>query len=120
MNKNSSKKESRYIKLVKTMLNILSKARVPLYMHRKSNHIYTVWQHIILLALKQYECKSYRRFVEWFNDAYNLRMYLHLNRIPHYTTLQKFASRIDGTLLYRIASSFITDKIRKGGGYSLL
>lgn len=52
--------------------------------------------------------------------TYNLRMYLHLNRIPHYTTLQKFASRIDGTLLYMIASSFIIDKIRKGGGYSLL
>ena len=32
-------------------------------------------------------------------------MYLQL--VPHYTTLQKFAARIDGNILYRIFSSFI-------------
>ncbi len=107
-------KESRYIKLAKTMLNVLIRARVPLYMHRKSNHIYTVWQHLILLALRQYECKSYRRFVEWLHEAYYLRIFLQLDNIPHYTTLQKFAARMSGTLLYRIISSFIMlTKIRK-------
>ena len=65
-------KESRYVKLAKTMLNVLMRARVPLYMHRKSNHIYTVWQHLILLAFRQYEGKSYRRFVEWLHEAYYL------------------------------------------------
>ena len=100
-------KESRYVKLARTMLNVLMRARVPLYMHRKSNHIYTVWQHIILLALRQYEGKSYRRFVEWLHEAYYLRMFLQLHRVPHYTTLQKFAERMNGTLLYRIVSSFI-------------
>ncbi len=107
-------KESRYVKLVKTMLNVLMRARVPLYMHRKSNHIYTVWQHLILLALRQYEGKSYRRFVEWLHEAYYLRAYLQLDSVPHYTTLQKFAARVNGTLLYRIVSSFILlTKIRK-------
>ena len=34
--------------------------------------------------------------------------------IPHYTTLQKFASMMNGTLLYRIISSFILlTKVRK-------
>ncbi len=33
--------------------------------------------------------------------------------VPHYTTLQKFAARIDGNILYRIISSFILTKIRK-------
>ncbi len=96
-------KESRYIKLAKTMLNVLMRARVPLYMHRKSNHIYTVWQHLILLALRQYEGKSYRRFVEWLREAYYLRIFLQLSKIPHYTTLQKFAARMNGTTLYRIS-----------------
>ena len=106
--------ESRYVKLAKTMLNVLMRARVPLYMHRKSNHLYTVWQHLILLALRQYEGKSYRRFVDWLHEAYYLRMFLQLSKIPHYTTLQKFASRINGTLLYRIIASFILfTKIRK-------
>jgi len=62
-------KESRYVKLAKTMLNVLMKTRVPLYMHRKSNHIYTVWQHLILLAFRQYEGKNYRRFVEWLHEG---------------------------------------------------
>lgn len=107
-------KESKYVKLAKTMLNVLMRARVPLYMHRKSNHIYTVWQHLILLALRQYECKSYRRFVEWLHEAYYLRMFLQLDKVPHYTTLQKFAARMNGTLLYRIVASFILlTRIRK-------
>ncbi len=39
-------------------------------------------------------------------------MYLQL--VPHYTTLQKFAARIDGNIPYRIISSFILfTKIRK-------
>jgi hypothetical protein len=46
-------------------------------------------------------------FVEWLIEAYYLRMFLQLSHIPHYTTLQKFAARINGTLLERIISSFI-------------
>ena len=34
-------------------------------------------------------------------------MFLQLSHIPHYTTLQKFAARINGTILAKIISSFI-------------
>ena len=67
-------------------------------------HIFTVWQHIVLLlVIRQYEAKSYRLFVDWLVEAYYLRM----NRSPHFTTLQKFTERISGTLLGKIISSFI-------------
>ena len=46
-------------------------------------------------------------FVEWLVEAYYLRMFLQLSHVPHYTTLQKFSSRINGTLLEKIISSFI-------------
>src|SRR6476620_955946 len=46
-------------------------------------------------------------FAEWLFEAYYLRMFLQLSHIPHYTTLQKFSSRINGTLLERIISSFV-------------
>ena len=46
-------------------------------------------------------------FVEWLVEAYYLRMFLQLSHIPNYTTLQKFSSRINGTLLEQIISSFI-------------
>lgn len=89
------------------MLSILKNARMPLFLHRKSNHIFTVWQHLVLLTIRQYEGKSYRMFTEWLVEAYYLRMFLNLSRIPHFTTLQKFTDRITGTILERIISSFI-------------
>ena len=89
------------------MLCILKNARMPLFLHRKSNHIFTVWQHLVMLTIRQYEGKSYRMFTEWLVEAYYLRMFLKLSRIPHFTTLQKFTDRITGTILERIISSFI-------------
>ena len=60
-----------------------------------------------MLTVRQYEGKSYRMFAEWLFEAYYLRIFLQLSHIPHYTTLQKFSSRINGTLLEKIISSFI-------------
>jgi hypothetical protein len=89
------------------MLHVLRNARIPKFLHRKSNHIFTVWQHMVLLVIRQYERKSYRLFSEWLIEAYYLRMFLQLSHVPHFTTLQKFTERINGTLLERIISSFI-------------
>ena len=46
-------------------------------------------------------------FVEWLVEAYYLRLFLQLSRIPHYTTLQKFSDRINIMMLGKIVSSFI-------------
>ena len=56
-------KESRYVRLARTIFCILKYARIPLFCHRKSNHIFTVWQHLSLLTIRQYEGKSYRMHV---------------------------------------------------------
>lgn len=90
------------------MLRILKHSRIPLFFHKKSNHMFTVWQHVVLLAIRQYEGKSYRSFVEWLLEAHYLRLFLQLSKIPHFSTLQKFAGRITGTVLERIIASFIT------------
>jgi Transposase DDE domain len=101
-------KESRYVRLANTMYHVLRNSRIPLFLHRKSNHVFTVWQNIVLVAIRQYEGKSYRRmFVEWLIEAHYLRLFLQLSRIPHFTTLQKFADRINSSLLGKIISSFI-------------
>ena len=73
----------------------------------RSNHVFTMWQHLILLTIRQYEGKSYRMFVEWLIEAHYLRLFLGLSRIPHFTTLQKFTDRINSSLRERIISSFI-------------
>jgi len=100
-------KESRYVGMAKTMLRVLKHSRIPLFFRRKSNHLFTVWQHVVLLTFRQYEGKSYRMFTEWLVEAHYLRMFLQLSKIPHFTTLQKFTDRITGTMLERIIASFI-------------
>ncbi len=101
-------KETRYVKLAKSLFHTLvHSTRIPLYLHRKSNHVFTVWQHITLLVIRQYENKSYRRFTDWLEETYYLQMFLQLSRIPHYTTLQKFTERIQNSLLEKVLQSFI-------------
>ena len=46
-------------------------------------------------------------FTDWLIEAYYLRLFLQLSRIPHYTTLQKFTDRINIMILGKIISSFI-------------
>ncbi|HXG06147.1 MAG TPA: hypothetical protein VNI77_02340 [Nitrososphaera sp.] len=100
-------KESRYVRMDRTMLRVLKHARIPLFFHRKSNHIFTVWQHVVLLAIRQYDGKSYRMFTDWIVEAHHLRMFLQLSKISHFTALQKFSVRIKGTVLERAIASFI-------------
>src|SRR5438067_7314956 len=60
-----------------------------------------------IIVIRQYEGKSYRMFVDWLVEVYYLRTFRRLSHIPHFTTLQKFTERINGTLLENIISSFI-------------
>jgi hypothetical protein len=53
---------------------------------------------MVLLAIRQYERKSYRVFVEWLVEAYYLN-FSPISHILHFTILQKFTERISGTLL---------------------
>jgi len=76
--------------------------------------MYTVWQHLILLVLRQYERKSYRRFVEFLQESFGVIQFLGLSKIPHYTTIQKAAARLTHGLLLKILESFVLQsKIRK-------
>ena len=100
-------KQSKYVRLAKQLFRILKHCRIPQYLHKKSNHMFTVWQHIVLVTIRQYECKSYRMFTDWLVEAYYLRLFLQLSKIPHYTTLQKFTDRINFMILSKIISSCI-------------
>ena len=104
-------KESKYIRSANTIYPVLRNSRIPImFLHPKSNHVFSVWQHkIFLLTIRQYESNSFRMFVVecLFEEAYYLRTFLQLLHIPHFTILQKFVARINGTLLERIISSFL-------------
>jgi hypothetical protein len=92
------------------MLKIITRCRIPRWNHPKSNHIYSVWTHLILLVLRQYENKSYRRFVDLLQECTGIQEYLGLSKIPHYTTLQKPAARLNGTILHKMLLEFVLYK----------
>ena len=46
-------------------------------------------------------------FTDWLVEAYYLRLFLQVSKIPYYTTLQEFTDRITIMLLGKIISSFI-------------
>src|SRR3972149_590917 len=98
--------KNKYQRMVSVMRQILKKMRVPLYLHAKSKHVFSVHQHIILLVLRQYESKRYESFVEWLEVATEIIQALGLNTIPHFTTLQKAAAR----LMYGVSLALISPK----------
>ena len=44
---------------------------------------------------------------EWLVEAHYFRIFLQLSKIPHFTTLQKFADKINNVMLGKIISSFV-------------
>ncbi len=100
--------------MARTMMQIIKRARIPPYLHKRSNHVYTVWQHLILLTLHQYECKSYRRFVDFLHECIGVQQYLGLSKISHDTTIQKADARLTHGMLQKILESFVLHaRIRK-------
>jgi hypothetical protein len=108
----------KYRRMIRIMLSILKKMHVPLYLHNKSKHTFSVHQHIVLLVLRQYESKSYESMVEWLEVATEITIGLQLKTIPHFTTLQKAAARLSDILLHVAVGRFIgimsPDKIFAG------
>ncbi len=72
---------------------ILQKRQVPLYAKKFSKKDFTTYQLLTLLIMKCHENKGYRAFVEWLEQS-KIVKWLKLKKIPHFTTLQKFATRL--------------------------
>ncbi|GBC75169.1 hypothetical protein HRbin06_00483 [archaeon HR06] len=100
---------SRYVRLVKAVLIACERACIPLYSSRYSRRDYTQHQHTVLLVLKGRLRKDYREFTEDFLPVSRpILDVLGLDKIPHFTTLNKFLLRIRGSLLERILLSFLS------------
>ena len=93
--------------MIRIMLSILKKMHVPLFLHPKSKHTFSIHQHIVILVLRQYESKSYESMVEWLEVATEITQMIHLKTIPHFTTLQKAAARLSDVLLHVAIGRFI-------------
>lgn len=94
-------KNSNYLKFIDKSLE-LAKA-IPRYFSKYANKIFCNHQKIVLLVLKQKLRTTYRDLIEILKISH-IPLYLGLKRIPHHTTLIKFAKKIKSSLLNNILS----------------
>lgn len=82
-----------YKKLTILTQQVLQKLQIPLYAKKFSKKDFTTYQLLTLLILKTFEKKGYRAFID-FLHASKIPKWLDLKKIPHFSTLQKFAKRL--------------------------
>jgi hypothetical protein len=76
--------------------------RITPYSCKYSKKIYTQYQLLVLILFKDYRNQNYRDFIEDIGNMETIQQELELSAVPHFTTLQKFFSRIK-TLYLRYA-----------------
>ena len=101
------KKVSFLIKFAKSILKALKVRQVRLYGSKFSKKIYTLHQHVVLLALREYfKGMGYRRFCSLLPDFSLFLEFMGFDQIPHFTTLQKVAQRLKGKVVEGVFLGF--------------
>lgn len=92
---------SRNIRFIQAALTVVKSTRISPYSCKYSKKIYTQYQLLALVLFKDYRNQHYREFIEDVGDMEGVQELLDLSEVPHFTTLQKFISRIK-TLYLRL------------------
>lgn len=67
--------------------------------HDFSNHLYTWAQLFTILSMKTYLKTTYSEIIEYLELINKVRNFLGLNKLPHFTNIQKFFVRMSDTIL---------------------
>jgi transposase len=98
---------NRYIRFVELSSGLIRDSRIPLFSSKFSKKTYTQHQLLILLLLKEYLSEDYRDTVELTEIMESLREKIHLNEVPHFTTIHKFCQRIRSSTFTRLLNRLI-------------
>ena len=98
---------NRYIRFVELSSGLIKDSRIPLFSSKFSKKTYTQHQLLILLLLKEYLSEDYRDTVELTEITDSLREKIHLNDVPHFTTIHKFCQRIRSSTFTRLLNRLI-------------
>lgn len=83
-----------YIRFVEVAVPIIQNSRIPLYSGKYSKKVYTQHQLLTLLLFKEFLQEDNRDIVELVDLMTPMRDALELEKVPYFTTLQKFMTRI--------------------------
>ena len=81
-------------------------AELQLYSSKYSKKKYSQFQHLFLLVYKQFRKFTYEELLTDIAGNRDLKVYLGLNKLPHYTTLIKFAKRLPCKILDELVLAF--------------
>jgi transposase len=98
---------NRYIRFVELSAGLIRDSRIPLFSSKFSKKTYTQHQLLILLLLKEYLSEDYRDTVELTEIMESLREKIHLDEVPHFTTIHKFCQRIRSSTFTRLLNRLI-------------
>ena len=81
-------------------------AKLKLYSCKFSKKTYSQFQHLFLVIYKEFRKFTYEELFTDIAGNSELRVYLGLNKLPHYTTLIHFAKRLPCKILDKLVLSF--------------
>lgn len=102
------KEDSIYLNFIEQAFELAD--AIPRYFSKYSNKIFCNKQKIVLLVLKQKLRTTYRDLIEFLKIS-KISILIGLNRIPHHTTLVKFAKKIKLNLLNLLLPEKKADKV---------
>lgn len=98
--------QRKYKKVADFCYKLFQISELPLYSHKHSKKTFSQYQHLFLLVYKQFRKFTYEELLTDLADNINLRAYLGLNKLPHYTTLIKFAKRLPMVVFDKLILAF--------------
>lgn len=97
---------NKYKKVADFCYKLFQHAKIPLHFSKFSNKIYSNFKHLFLLVYKQFRKFTYEELLTDLESNLLLKQYLGLNKLPHYTTLIKFAKRLPLKILDNLVLAF--------------
>jgi len=97
---------NKYKKVADFCYELFQIAKIPLHFSQFSNKIYSNYKHLFLLVYKQFRKFTYEELLTDLASNKDIRAYLGLNKLPHYTTLIKFVKKLPSTILNRLVLAF--------------
>ena len=98
--------ENKFKKVADFCYELFRISELKLYSSKFSKKSFTQFQHLYMLIYKQFRKFTYKELLEDLADNLTLRAYLGLNKLPHYSTLIKFAKRLPVIVLEKLVLAF--------------
>ena len=101
-------------------MNAIRESKIPLYSSKFSRKDYNQHQLLALLVFKEYLGARYREIIELVEVMDAIQTRLGITRIPHFTTLCKFSSRISSSILTEVQKQATNFSYQNSGRVSTI